>query len=93
MAIEADAEQVVLYGSYARGDATDRSDVDLLIVAQSDLPRFKRSRKLYTLIRPYPFAMDLRVYTPEEIEEGKRSRFSFVSRVLREGKTVYERGS
>ena len=64
---------------------------DLLIVAPSGLPRFKRSRELYKLLRPYPFAMDLIVYTPEELERGKRSPVSFVSTVLREGKTLYVR--
>ncbi len=89
----ADAERVVLFGSYARGDAGETSDVDLLIIAESELPRFKRTRDLYKLFRPYPFAMDLIVYTPEEISRGERSAVSFVSTVLREGKTLYERGN
>lgn len=87
----ADAEQVILFGSHARGDADENSDVDLMIVADSDLPRFKRSRKLYKLLRLYPFGMDLLVYTPREIQKGKRSAVSFVSAVLREGKTIYAR--
>ncbi|MBF8278396.1 MAG: Polbeta protein [Candidatus Brocadiaceae bacterium] len=41
MAIVADAERVILFGSYARGEATEQSDVDLMIIAKSDLPRFK----------------------------------------------------
>ena len=85
------AERVILFGSYARGQATEHSDVDLLVVALSTLPRFKRSRELYKLFRPYPFGMDLVVYTPEEIERGKQSSGSFISRVLREGKTIYAR--
>jgi predicted nucleotidyltransferase len=86
-----DAERVILFGSHARGDATADSDVDLMIVAESDLPRHKRSRRLYSLFRPYPFGMDLLVYTPEEVEKGKRSSVSFVSTVLKEGRTVYAR--
>jgi len=86
-----DAERIVLFGSYARGTAVDTSDVDLLIIANSSLPRFKRSRELYKLFDPHPFGMDLIVYTPDEIERGKRSEVSFVSAVLREGKTVYAR--
>lgn len=89
--IASDAESVVLFGSYARGDAQEDSDVDLLIIAESNLPRFKRSRELYKLLRPYPFPMDLIVYTPQEIEKGKKSPVSFVSRVLREGEVVYDR--
>jgi predicted nucleotidyltransferase len=87
----ANASQVILFGSYARGEAKEQSDVDFMIIAESDVPRFKRSRELYKLLRPYPFAMDLVVYTPQEIERGKRSPVSFVSTVLREGKTVYVR--
>lgn len=87
----ANAERVVLFGSYAKGSAHETSDVDLLIVAESDLPRFKRSRDLYNLFRPYPFAMDLVVYTPAEIEKGLQSPLSFISTVLREGVVVYER--
>ncbi len=87
------AESVVLFGSYAKGNAREDSDVDLLIIAESNLPRFKRSRMLYKLFRPYPFAMDLIIYTPQEIEKGKKYPVSFVSRALREGEVVYARGS
>jgi predicted nucleotidyltransferase len=89
----ANAEQVILFGSHARGEATEASDVDLLIIAESDLPRFKRSRELYKLLRPHPFSMDVLVYTPQEIERGKRSTASFVSTVLQEGKVLYGRQS
>lgn len=91
MAIATHAERVILFGSYARGDATEESDVDLMIIAESDLPRFKRSRDLYKLLRPHPFAMDIVVFTPEEFEKGKKTDVSFVSTVLKEGKTVYVR--
>ena len=84
---------MILFGSYAGGNAREQSDVDFLIVAPSDLPRFKRSRALYRLLRPYPFAMDIVVYTPEEVERGRQSPLSFVSTVLREGKTIYVRGA
>ena len=89
--IAANAERVILFGSHARQQATPESDVDLLVVAESDLPRFKRSRGLYKLFRPYPFAMDLVVYTPQEIKKASQSPLSFVSKVLGEGKTVYAR--
>ena len=90
---QADAEQVILFGSYARGEETEHSDVDLLVIAPSDLPRFKRSRALYQSLRPYPFAMDLVVYTPDEVKRGQESTLSFISTVMRDGKTVYVRRS
>jgi predicted nucleotidyltransferase len=78
----AQAERVILFGSHARGEPDTTGDVDLMMIAESDLPRFKRSRELYKALRPYPFAMDRIVFTSEEIEEGKKSPVSFVSTVL-----------
>ena len=87
----AGAEAVILFGSHARGDAGQSSDVDFLVIAENDLPRYKRSRQFYKLFKPYPFGMDILVYTPMEIEKGCKTPLSFVSTVLREGKKVYER--
>ena len=70
--------------------ATEHSDVDLLVIADSPLPRFKRSPALYRLLKPYPFSMDLVVYTPAEIEKGRQTPRSLVATALREGKTVYD---
>ena len=89
---KANAEAVIMFGSYAKGTAGENSDVDFLVIAESELPRFKRSRELYKLFKPYPFGMDILVYTRAEIEKGRKSSQSFVSTVLREGKTVYVKG-
>lgn len=85
------AERVVLFGSHANGRMAPDSDVDFLVVAESDLPRHKRSRELYRRIRPLRFAVDIVVYTPDEVRRGCRTPVSFVSQALREGKTVYAR--
>lgn len=90
LGVAANAEKVVLFGSFARGEARTDSDVDFLIIAESNQPRFKRSRKLYRLLSPYPFSMDLLVYTPAEIEKAKETPLSFISTALREGKIVYD---
>jgi predicted nucleotidyltransferase len=83
------AERVILFGSYANGRATKDSDVDLMVVAESDLPKHKRSRELYKRIRPHRFSLDIVVVTPGELSRASESAVSFVSQVLREGKTVY----
>lgn len=85
------AERVILFGSYVRGTANQDSDVDLLVIAHSQLPRHHRSRPLYQMLTPYPFPMDLLVYTPQEVELAKASDASFLSGVLKEGRVVYER--
>ena len=85
------AERVILFGSYAQGKATEDSDVDLMIIADSELPRFKRSRKLYKLMKPHPFAMDLVVYTPEEVYDWSLVEEAFITTAVREGRVLYER--
>ena len=82
---------MILFGSHARDQAGTHSDVDLLVIADSDLPRHKRSRQLHLMFKPYPFPMDILVYTPKEVEEESQFKLSFISRVLREGKRLYAR--
>jgi len=83
------ARAVILFGSYARNQPGKHSDVDLLVIAESDLPRHKRSRQLHLMFKPYPFPMDILVYTPQEVEKEREFELSFISTVLREGKRVY----
>ena len=86
---QAGARAVVLFGSHARGQAGVDSDVDLLVIAESDLPRHKRSRQLHLMFKPYPFPMDILVYTPDEVKKESEYEMSFISRALREGKKLY----
>jgi predicted nucleotidyltransferase len=86
---QANAKAVILFGSYARNQPGKHSDVDLLVIADSNLPRHKRSRKMHLMFKPYPFPMDILVYTPGEIESEKEFEHSFISTVLREGKKLY----
>jgi len=88
---QTEAQAVILFGSHARDQAGTHSDVDLLVIAESDLPRHKRSRQLHLMFKPYPFPMDILVYTPREIEKESKFKLSFISRVLREGKRLYAR--
>ena len=85
----AHAQKVILFGSYANGQANKSSDVDLLVVAESSLPRHKRSRELYRCICPLRFPVDIVVYTPEELRRSNTTQVSFVSQALLEGQTVY----
>lgn len=86
-----DPQKIILFGSYARGDATEQSDVDFLVIQETDLPRPRRSVPLYSALRNYPQAVDIVVYTPAEIEEYADLPASFVQRAQREGKVVYEK--
>lgn len=83
--------KIVLFGSRAREDARPDSDLDLLIIEESDLPRYKRSASyLRALVGLFP-AKDVVVWTPDEVEEWAEVSNAFITTALREGKTLYAR--
>jgi predicted nucleotidyltransferase len=77
--------KVLLFGSLARGDARDHSDIDLIVVKDTPMRFLDRLDEFYDDARE---AMDILVYTPQEFEEMKER--PFVKRALREGKMLYE---
>ena len=83
-------EKIIVFGSCARGEAGDDSDLDLLVIKDSDKPEVERIREVSRLLRPRPCALDILVKTPTEIEQRLAIRDSFISEIMREGKVVYE---
>jgi len=84
-------QQIFLFGSYVSGTATPDSDLDLLVVMDTDLPRHKRAVPIRLLFRPTPCPMDILVYTPAEIVEWNGTVNHIITEVMSKGKKVYER--
>jgi predicted nucleotidyltransferase len=84
-------EKIILFGSYANGNASDDSDIDIFVIKDSELPRPERTIQLRKMLFGSQVPMDLIVYTPSEVEKEKDEKYSFVYEVLNSGKTVYER--
>lgn len=83
-------EQVLLFGSLARGDAGPGSDVDLLVLLQESSVPFLDRAVLYRL-SGVGIGVDIFAYTREEFEEMMREGNSFLKQALREGILLYER--
>jgi uncharacterized protein len=81
-------EKIILFGSWARGTASRRSDVDLLIVWETLESPLDRIGTLLTLLRDAPRSIDVIVYTPTELSQ--RSNSHFIRQVLQEGVILYE---
>jgi len=84
-------ERVIVFGSYAKGVATPRSDLDLMVVKDTPLPPARRADGVRPLIERSLVPVDVHVYTPEEIEEYGREPLSFVDSVIKTGRVLYER--
>ncbi len=89
----ADPERIILFGSRAHGEHRPDSDLDILVIAESDEPRSVRSQKLYTATSSIPRDVDtdILVYTPDEVREWSTAPRAFVTTALREGTVLYEK--
>ena len=84
-------DRVILFGSRARGKGRAASDFDLLVIKESDEPRYRRSAPLYTKLADLPVGVDIVVYTPGEVSEWSAVPQAFVTTAIREGQVLYER--
>ncbi len=83
-------QKVILFGSYASGNPGPDSDLDLLVVMPTDLPMHKRAVPFHLLFRPKPCAMDILVYTPQEVAYWRGTANHIVTEALSSGKVIYE---
>ena len=83
-------EKVILFGSLAKGEINQGTDIDLFII-KSDVPEFgvDRIRQLDTIVN-YKLATDFIVYKPEEVEQRLKLGDPFVKSILEEGKVLYD---
>jgi predicted nucleotidyltransferase len=86
-------QKIILFGSYANpsGNITPDSDIDLLIVMETNEPLSHRILSVSRLLRPRPFPMDVIIRTPEEILTSLESKDQFFQEILATGKVLYER--
>jgi len=82
-------QRIVLFGSYAEGNPTPDSDVDLLVVLAHGGKPVEKSVAIRLATRP-PFPLDLLVRTPDEVRERVAMGDCFIREVLEKGKVLYE---
>ncbi|MBN2092138.1 nucleotidyltransferase domain-containing protein [candidate division KSB1 bacterium] len=83
--------KILLFGSRARGDAHSESDYDFLIIEESVEKRYKRAAKYRRALKEMPFAKDIVVWTPAEIDAWQSVPNAFITTALKEGIVLYER--
>jgi predicted nucleotidyltransferase len=81
------AEKVILYGSYATGEATEDSDVDLFIIAPTKEKFFQRMASTLGIIRDLRNGLPISplVLTPKEVKKRIKIGDQFIQGILEEG--------
>jgi predicted nucleotidyltransferase len=83
--------KIILFGSYVSGTPTADSDVDLLVIMDTQARPVDRYLCVSRLLRPRPFPLDLLVKTPEEIAHALAREDAFVHEIITQGRVLYER--
>ncbi len=84
-------ERIILFGSYAYGEPHAHSDVDLLIIKETDKRPLDRWMEVKRLLRDRSRAVSISplVYTRGEIEHRLAIKDFFIKKVLEKGEVVY----
>lgn len=84
--------QIILFGSHARGNAHQYSDIDLLVVLPVVDNKRKAAIEIRRLLADLPVSKDIIVTTQEEINKRGNIIGSVLKSAIKEGKVIYEKG-
>jgi predicted nucleotidyltransferase len=83
-----EVQKVILFGSYAAGRRDLFTDLDLIVIMESDKDLIHRTADLYQKLQ-VSVDLDLLVYTPDEFERKRKS--AFLRQALETGQVLYEK--
>ena len=84
-------EKVILFGSQVAGTSRADSDIDLLVIMDSQLSALQRAVEVKRACRPRYVSMDVLVRTPEELTTRLQQGNLFLRQILEQGRVLYER--
>ena len=81
--------RIILFGSVVRGESSENSDIDLLVVMPEGTHRRHTAQFLYRKIKGIGIPFDLIVTTPSDLEKYKNNPGLIYKTILEEGKEIY----
>lgn len=84
-------QRIILFGSHASGNAREDSDIDLLIIKETEEKHRERLLKVRRILREENrlIGIDILVFTPEELSNRIKMGDSFISDILEKSITIY----
>lgn len=90
IAREYDPEKIILFGSLARGDDHELSDIDMVVIKKTE-KRFLERIDDVLLLNDTEMCLECFVYTPEEFAKMIEEENPFIEDVLESGVVMYEK--
>ena len=84
-------EKIILFGSLARGETHEWSDIDLIIVKDTDASYGERVKELLPVLRGWKGGADILIYSLEEYESAREKDSPFLREAEKDGVMLYER--
>jgi predicted nucleotidyltransferase len=81
--------RIILFGSYAYGQPTEGSDIDLLVILPFEEPPVCKAIEIRREIKS-PFPLDLMARTPKQIQQRLEMGDFFIQDILQKGLVLYE---
>ena len=88
-----DPEKIILFGSYANGEVTPDSDLDLLIVMDLEGSRRRKANEIDLALADRMIPMDISVVTPEQFDRQKNAVGTIIREAALQGRVLYERAA
>ena len=85
-------EKIILFGSLAHGKVQDNTDIDLLIVKDTNKPYNERVRDVVSLC-DYDVGIDFFIYNQREFCEMAKTRPFVKNEIIKKGKVIYEKAA
>jgi uncharacterized protein len=82
-------EKIILFGSYAQGNPTKDSDIDLLVIKDDNLPKVQRNRVVRSFLKDFSIPVDVIVKTTQEYEMLKDVIGTVVYTANKYGRVLY----
>lgn len=86
-------QRIILFGSYARGQAEPDSDVDLLVVMPVSGSKRRMAVEIDLALAGMGLPKDIIIVTPEEMARSRDIIGTIVYPAVREGKVMYDRAA
>jgi len=87
----AEVKKILLFGSYARGDETTDSDIDICVITEDPRRNLELMKDIrYSIFTKIKAPLDILVYKPEEFSTRSNMKYTIEEEIAHEGILLYE---